>query len=150
MPEATIAEQAERLSRRRARMLPVLAVIYVSQQASFLSALEMGEAGSAYGVKIGAWAVLSLVILMALVTKGFWFKPKAVRDMIDDEHTRANRLDAIRIGFIFAVVSGIGCYFIDRWEPLATGETVHVILTFGLGAALVRFGMLERRALKDG
>ena len=149
MAERTLSEQAEYLSRRRARMLPFLGVIYITQQASFLSALDMGEAGSAYSVKIAAWAVLSIVILLALVTKGFWFHSKAMRDLIDDEHTQANRLDAIRIGFIFAVVTAIGCYFVDRVEPLATGETVHVVLTFGLGSALIRFGMLERRALRD-
>ncbi len=149
MNERSTASEADRLSKRRARILPFLAVIYLTQQASFCSALNMGEAGSAYGVKIAAWAVLSLVILMALVTKGFWFKPQAMRDMIDDENTRANRLEAIRLGFIVAILSAIGCYFVDRFEPLATGETVQVILSLGLGAALVRFGMLERRAHRD-
>ena len=150
MTERTIAEQAERLSRRRALMLPFLGGAYIAQQTAFLSALGMGEAGSTYGVKIAAWSVLSIVILLALVTKGFWFQSKAMRDLIDDENTRANRMEAIRIGFIFAVVTALGCYFLDRFEPLATGETVQIVLTFGLGAALICFGWLERRALKDG
>ena len=38
MTELTISEQAEHLSRRRARMLPFLAVIYLTQQASFVAA----------------------------------------------------------------------------------------------------------------
>ena len=58
MTERTIAEQAERLSRRRALMLPFLGGAYIAQQTTFLSALGMGEAGSTYGVKIAAWSVL--------------------------------------------------------------------------------------------
>ncbi len=146
MTERTISDHAEYLSRRRARMLPLLGVMYIIQQGSFLSALNMDKAGGAYGLMIAAWAVLSVVILMVLVTKGFWFKPNEVRDVIDDEHTRANRLDGIRLGFILAVVAALGCYFIDRLEPLATGETVQIVLSFGLGSALLRFAYLERRA----
>ena len=32
----------------------------------------------------------------ALSTKGFWLQPKEVRDLIDDENTRANRIEAMR------------------------------------------------------
>ena len=46
------------------------AVIYLTQQASFFSALDMGEAGSADRVKIAAWVVLSLVILAGAGDQG--------------------------------------------------------------------------------
>ena len=36
----TVPEKAEYLSRRRARMLPALAVIFLSQQAAFLSSVN--------------------------------------------------------------------------------------------------------------
>jgi len=29
-------------------------------------------------------------------------------------------------------------------------EAIHLVLTLGVGGALLRFGLLERRALKDG
>ena len=51
-------------------------------------------------MKIGAWVVLSLVLLAALTTKGFWFHKRDVRDMIDDEGTRANRVAALGWGFV--------------------------------------------------
>jgi hypothetical protein len=143
------AARADYLSRRRARMLPFLAVIYLTQQATYISALNGDPHRPVEHVKIGAWIVLSLVILAALVTKGFWFQPSAVREMIDDEGTRANRLEGIRWGFVAAMLAGIGAYLVAQFEPLAAGDVVHLVLTFGLGAALVRFGVLERRAHRD-
>ncbi len=149
MNEGSISERADYLSRRRARTLPFLAIIYFTQQVSFLSALGDGPSRDADHFKIGAWVVLSIVLLAALATKGFWLQPRAVRDLIDDEGTRANRLDAMRIGFLFACCTALAAYFIAQFQPLTVGEAAHLVLTFGLGAALIRFGMLERRAHRD-
>jgi hypothetical protein len=131
-------------------MLPFLAIIYFTQQFSFLSALGDGTHRDVDHFKIGAWVALSVVLLFALASKGFWFQPREVRDLIDDEGTRANRLDAMRLGFLFACGAAIAAYFIAEFQPLTVGETAHLVLTFGLGAALIRFGVLERRAHQDG
>jgi hypothetical protein len=146
----SVAEKAEYLSKRRARMLPVLAVIFLSQQAAFLSTLGSGERTSAYAAKVSAWLVLSIVILAALATKGFWLEPRAVRDLIDDENTRANRNDAMRWGFLFSMGAAIAVYAITLFHvPLSARDAVHIVLTVGIPAALIRWGMLERRALSD-
>ena len=150
MSQRSVSERADYLSRRRARMLPILAIIYLTQQFSFLSALGDGTHRDVDHFKIGAWVVLSIVLLFALASKGFWFQPRQVRELIDDESTRANRLDAMRLGFLFACGAAIAAYFIAEFQPLTVGEAAHLVLTFGLGAALIRFGLLERRAHKDG
>ena len=85
MVERSVAEKAEFLSRRRARTLPFLAVIYLAQQGSYFSALQSPTHTSSYTFRISAWLVLSAVLLAALVTKGFWLQPREVRDLIDDE-----------------------------------------------------------------
>jgi hypothetical protein len=149
MNERSVAERADYLSKRRARLLPVLAIIYLSQQATYISALNGDPHRAVEHVKIGAWIVLSLVILAALVSKGFWLQPREVRDLIDDESTRANRLEGMRWGFIAAILGGIGAYFLAQFEAVTAGDVVHIVLSLGLGAALVRFGMLERRAHRD-
>jgi len=148
MTTRTIAEQADYLSRRRARMLPVLAILYLSQQASFFASAEPADRPVDH-VKVGAWVVLSLVLLAALATKGFWFHRREVREMIDDETTRAHRGEALGWGFIMAILGAIALYFVSMFEPLGAREAIHVIVSLGLAAALVRFGMLERRALRD-
>ena len=146
----TVTEKAEYLSKRRARMLPVLAIIFLSQQAAFFSTVNSPAPHSAYTVKISAWLVLSIVILAALATKGFWLEPKAVRDLIDDENTRANRNDAMRWGFLFSMGGAIAVYALTLFDVSITArDAVHIVMTIGIPAALIRWGMLERRAHRD-
>jgi len=146
----SVADKAEFLSRRRARMLPALAVIFLSQQATFFSQMSGGEHVSAEKAKISAWLVLSVVLLFGLATKGFWLEPKEVRDLVDDENTRANRNEAMRWGFLFAMGSAIGIYVLTMFEVVTGREAVHIVLSFGIAAALLRWGVLERRAHRPG
>jgi hypothetical protein len=147
MSNESLAQQADRLSRRRARILPFLAVIYLTQQVSFFS--QTPSERLVDHVKIGAWVVLSLVLLAALTTKGFWLRNAELRSMIDDETTRANRGSAQSFGFLFAMLTAILLYFVDQFSPVTAREAVHVIVSLGIGAALIRFGILEGRGLRD-
>jgi hypothetical protein len=150
MDERSISERADLLSRRRARMLPALAIIYITQQASYLT-IRSGPAYRAVDqVKISAWLVLSAVLLAAISTNGFWLQPREVRSMIDDEVTRANRRDAMCFGFVFGMLTCIAIYFITMFEPVNGRDAVHIVMSNGLGAALIRWGWLEYRAHRDG
>jgi hypothetical protein len=40
-------------------------------------------------------------------------------------------------------------YVVDLFEPMTGRDAIHLLLTVGIAAALLRFGMLERRALRD-
>ena len=146
-------DQAEALGRRRARMLPMLAIIFITQQISFFaSEAERTSAviRSVDHVKFGAWLVLSLVLLGALYTGGFWFRSRAVRALMNDEITQANRASALSLGFLIAMLTAIGLYLVDMVEPVGTRVAIHVIVTLGIAAALIRFGALERRAHRLG
>jgi hypothetical protein len=146
----SVSEKAEYQSSRRERMLPALAVIFLTQQAAFLSTLNSPAPHAAYTVKISAWLVLSIVILAALATKGFWLEPKEVRDLIDDENTRANRNDAMRWGFLFSMAGAIAVYALTLFDvSLTARDAVHIVMTVGIPAALIRWGVLERRAHRD-
>ena len=149
MNQRTIAERADHLSRRRARMLPMLAVLYLVQQTIYFRSTASPHPRDVDYVWIGAWVVLSLLILAGLATKGFWLQQREVRDLIDDESSRANRLEGLRLGFIIAVLTAIALYLVDEFSPMTAREAIHVILSLGLGAALLRFGILERRALRS-
>ena len=146
----SVAEKAEYLSKRRARMLPALAVIFLSQQATFFSTVNSPTAHSAYTAKISAWLVLSIVLLLALSTKGFWLERKEVRDLIDDENTRANRNDAMRWGFLFSMAAAIAVYALTLFDvTVSARDAVHIVMTMGIAVALIRWGVLERRAHRD-
>lgn len=129
-------------------MLPVLAVIFLSQQVTYFSTVREYENVST--VKISAWLVLSIVLLAALVTKGFWLQPKELRDLLDDENTRANRNDGIRWGFLVAMATAIGIETLTMFDTVKAREAIHIIMSSGLAVALIRWGYLERRAHRDG
>ena len=71
----------------------------------------------------------------------------SVRALMDDEVTRENRHRALSLGFGLAMATAIGLFLIDRFEPLAAPVAIQLILSVGLGTALVRFAVLEKRAL---
>lgn len=141
--QPSISQQADRLSRRRARVLPVLAIFYLAQQVSFFTSPPGDRLVDHF--KIGAWAVLSAVLLAALVTGGFWLRKPELRAMLNDELSRAHRADALRVGFILAMLAGIILYVVGTAVAMSDREVIHLIVSVGIGAALIRFGMLERR-----
>jgi len=146
MPQSN-AETADRLNRRRVRMLPVLALFVLIQQASFFTSGDGTRTVDI--VRNGAWVVLAAVVLAALVTGGFWFHSREVRRLMNDEVTEANRASALKLGFAVALATGIALFALEAFAPgsATTREALHVVVSFGLVAALLRFGFLERRAL---
>jgi hypothetical protein len=150
MVQSEDVESADRLSRRRARILPLLAILFIVQQGSYFSARIEDGARTVDHVKIGAWLVMSIALLFVLMTGGSWFRPKRVRDLLNDEVTRANRLDGLRFGFVATMAAGIAMYFIAMFEPVTGRDSIHLMMTVGIAAALIRFGQLERRAHRGG
>jgi hypothetical protein len=144
--EADDAAKAEALSRRRARMLPVLAVLFVGQQASYFTGGGSAADASPGGVHIAAWFVLSIVILLALVTGGGWIYSRNVRRLANDEGTRAHRDRAFRVGFISSMMACMILYVVTLFRPLSGRDAVHAVLTVGILVTLLCFAFLERRA----
>jgi len=140
-------ETADRLARMRAKLLPALAVIFIAQQgAHFMAGAEDGTR-TVDLVRIGAWLFLSAILLVLLVTGGALFRRRNVRALLDDDVTRANRAQALRLGFIATMIGGIVLYVITLFEPVSGREAIHLLMTIGIAGALIRFGHLERRAL---
>jgi hypothetical protein len=149
MSQRSDVEVADQLSRRRARTLPILAVIFVSQQAAYVADRYEGVSEAVRTVdhvKIGAWLILSVVLLLALTTGGFWFKSRNVRALLDDDVTRMNRAAALQLGFVATMVSALLVYVLVSFESMSARDAIHLLVSIGLATALVRFGLLERRA----
>jgi fucose 4-O-acetylase-like acetyltransferase len=141
------AETADRLNRRRARLLPVLALLVLIQQAAFFTSGDRLRTVDL--VRDGAWIVLVAVILTALVTGGFWFHSREVRRLMNDEVTLTNRASALTWGFTMAILAAIALFALESVAPggATAREAIHIIASAGLVTALLRFGFLERRAL---
>jgi hypothetical protein len=148
MIEPSISEKAERLNRRRARALPALGVIFLAQQASFLSTPAEAVRPVDH-LKVGAWLVLSIVLLAGLATGGGWFRSRAVRELLNDESTRVHRRVGYVYGFWAAMGTALGLYVVNMFEPVSGRDAVHIIVTVAIATALLNFGLLERRALRD-
>jgi len=145
MNQRTISEEAERLSMRRARALPALGVIFLAQQASFLS-MPHQAARPVDHLKVGAWLVLTIVLLAGLASGGGWFRSRAVRNLLNDESTRAHRQTGYVYGFWAAMGTALGIYIVNMFEPVSGRDAVHIIVTAAVATALLNFGLLERRA----
>lgn len=147
MSDNSPAETAERLTRRRARMMPVLALFLFIQQAAFFTQSDLMR--NVDIVRTSGWLLFSAVVLAVLLNGGFWWRSPAVRELMDDEVTRANRADALSRGFAVAMMVGIMVYGVASFapNPIDLRDGIHLIVTAGLATALLRFGILERRAI---
>lgn len=147
----TDTDTADRLMDKRARMMPALAAMFVAQQAIYFTGnrLDEGKLRLVNYVSIGGWLVLSTVLLLGLVTGGTLLRGASVRALMNDENTRANRAQAVQLGFLCTMGGAILLYVVSLFEPIGAREAIHTLVTIGIATALLRFGLLERRALKE-
>ena len=142
-------ETAERLSRRRARIVTVMALMFLAMQAHYFSMPEVATR-PVDQFKIAAWLVWALVLLMMLATGGGGLFRRGLRPLMNDETTRAHRQTAYSYGFWAAVGTLVGLYVVGMFEPVSGREAVHVTLSIAIATAMLMFGKLERHAMKDG
>jgi len=136
-------EEAERLSRRRVSMLVAMTTLLTVQQAAFY-AQTSAERAVDY-VRLGAWVLLVGALLAALLTGGFWLKPRAIRALMDDEVTLANRASAVKLAFAASMGMAIALFVLAPPLALTAREAIHVIVSTGIVVGIFRFGQLERR-----
>jgi hypothetical protein len=142
---ASPVDAADRLSRRRARVFNALAFFVLIQQFAFLN---MG-----YGqrlvdhVRFGAWVLTAGLVLFVLTSGGFHLRGRGLRDLMNDEVTRANRGSALGFGFVAAMIVGIALYPFVGVLDASAYDCLRLVVNTGLVAGLIRFAMLERRAL---
>ena len=88
--------------------------------------------------------------LLALAFAGGAFRGAKIRALVEDEVARANRLRGYAAGFWGGAIAALALYVLTMFEPVTGREAIHLILTATVASALIRFGTLERRALKYG
>lgn len=140
-------DKADRLGRKRARMLPVIGVIFLTQQMAYLFQTE-GERAVDH-VRLIGWLLLGTVIVAALATGGYWLQSKDMRALLDDDISRTNRKEAMSLGFVLSMLTGLALFPLRTLLDLDAGLALHLVVSIGLFAAIVRFGILERRAYRD-
>jgi protein-S-isoprenylcysteine O-methyltransferase Ste14 len=140
-------ELADRLTRRRARVIAVSVVLFLSWQVNyFLTPNSLGRNVDHF--KIAAWLAWALVLLLLLATGGGLFRRREVRALMEDDTTRDHRRTAFSTGFWAALGAAILIYILSMIEPVSGREASHVIISAAIGAALIAFAWLERRAMR--
>ena len=147
MVEVDRIEKAERLGRSRSRIFFVLAVVFLGQQASYLASPSSFRHN---GLMIGAWFVMVVLMMLLIATGGFLLKGRKVWDLLNDETSRLNRSASQAVGFWVTIVTALFVYVESMFEPVSLNEALHIIVTVGVGAALISFAVLERRAHRVG
>ena len=145
MTDKNIIATADRVSRRRARTLLVLGILFLAGQPIYFA----HSGAHAAQVKTALWMAWAMALLAALAWAGGHFHGRAVHALVEDEVAPHNRLRAYATGFWAAMLGAVAMYGVSLIDNLKGREAVHIILTLAVGAALVRFGLLERRALAD-
>ena len=138
-------EAADRISRRRSRLFLVQAVLFIAWQANFFMGFAAEPMRTVDTVKVSAWFVWVLALLLLLATGGGLLRRPDLRALLNDEFTRANRAKACIAGFWAAMASGILIYFIDLFEPVDAREAMHLLFSITIAVALITFAVRERR-----
>lgn len=137
----------ERLTRRRARVAVAMGILFIATQASHFTFAE--PLRTVDYVSLAGWAIWSAVLVVFILFGGGLRSTTAVRGLLNDESTEANRRAALVTGF-WAMLGASALLFLFTFgEPIAGRDVLHLLVTVGVGAALLRFGALERRALKE-
>lgn len=136
-------EVAERMGRARSRLFFVLAMVFFAGQSLYFTSSPLTRDSHA---RVGAWLILVILILMLLATGGFLLRGRNVRDLLNDETSRLNRLASQALGFWATIITALAVYVESIFDPLTLNEGIHIIVTLGVGAALISFAVRERRA----
>lgn len=139
----SLTQKADSISRQRTWYFGVLAFILATHQGLFWR-----WDGQILGVEESViWSLIAATVLFALATGGQVFLSRTLRDLIDDEVTRANRTKALSFGFVVTIVSAIGIFALSPVFEFTSQRAVHMIVSVGLIAALAIFIVEERKSL---
>ncbi len=138
---------AERVVRRRAWAAILLGALFMLSQA-----LSLGDPplGSSEVTHLAAWFLWAAAFALFLGWSTGLFRGRTLMGLINDEGTIEHRRRALGTGFWSAVIAAFMAYWASFYEPIAVRDACRLIVTFAAAPALIRFGWLELRALRDG
>lgn len=144
----SLVDRAERMQRRRTRIMTAQGLLFVIWQTSYLvgrpdptEPLRRVEQ-----VQLAAYVFWAAALLVLLSTGGGWFRDRAARELANDEVTRDHRRSAFVWGYWALLVSCLGLYVASLFAPIGLMDTVHGLLSLGVALPTLRFVYLERRS----
>ncbi len=135
-------EKAERATRKRSVMLPVIAIIFLQNFLVFSTA-----DGTVAIVLQVAWVLMSLLATLILLTGGMWLKPRSIRHLINDELSESNRQKGVSAAFLAAMLVSVIVFAVSPFEPISAQRAAHLVVTVSLAMGLIVFAVAERKSL---
>lgn len=142
--DQTSADAADRLSRKRVRILTAVMIVFAVQQAN-VSVVPPTRTVEMVGLL--AWLFMAAMLLLILRTGGMLLRDPALRALANDEVTQANRAAAIEAGFIAAMATAIILSVVAAFTATPVLIALRLVILLGLFTATFRFVTLEKRAL---
>jgi len=134
-------ERAERMSRGRAAIMTMAAVVLVIN-------LVLQYGNPAYvsaDVRGASWIVVIGLWLFILWNGGGLRLKGNMRALLNDELSLQNRARAFSAGFYVAVIGALLLYAIEWRVPVGAGDALKLVSGGALAAALLRYAWLEWR-----
>ncbi len=135
-------DKADKLGRKRARLLVIVGLMLPLLQVFYL---DQPDGSPIAPHRLLLWSFFVLTVLFTLTTGGGFGFGRKVRHMVNDESARANRDAAVRLGFATAVLTGLAIFLYANRYVVSEQFAAHTIITAGLTAASLCYGVLEWR-----
>jgi protein-S-isoprenylcysteine O-methyltransferase Ste14 len=134
-------ERAERLSRGRAAIMALAALVLVVNlvlQFGNPAYVSADPRGGSWLVVIGLW--------LFILWNGGGLRLKAnMRALLNDELSLQNRARALSTGFYVAVLGALVLYGLEWRIAIGAGDALKLVSAGALAAALLRYAWLEWR-----
>lgn len=150
MTSASDVEKAERIGRVRARLFALQGALFIGWQGLFFLDTPEDRAGGIDEFKVALWLAWVVLLLVLLATGGGLLRGRRVRNLLNDELTRLNRLHAFAMGFWAAAGACVLLFIVNLLQPLGGREAIHIVVSAAIGAALLTFAARERRSADTG
>jgi hypothetical protein len=135
------ASGAEKSSTIRAILMIVGAIIIAVNMV-----IQWGDPAYSGGGRAIAWIVLMALWAALLATGGGLRLSKHLREVLNDELTRANRSRAIAAGFYATLLTSMVALASNWSTELLAGDAIKLASSVGLATALLSFAWLEIRS----
>lgn len=127
----------------------ILAFIFIPLGLSAAGDMVSGE-GNAVRAPTALAALFIPMVQILMLTGRDGGITKKMRKYLDDEHTRTLRARACGTGLAVAMIAASGVYLIGLWRAEVAVVLMIPVLFAGSFAAVIHYGLLERKAERGG
>lgn len=142
-------EFADFVSRRRAKGTAVAALAFLIIQGVVHPALRSdGYAQS--GPRAYMWAINAALLLALILPVGGLIWGRRVRELVNDDVSRANARTAAAVAFWVAMAIAFALFVLPSSRTMTAHQAIYLIVMPTTALAPLVFAWLESRALRDG